>query len=48
MKVSQNAFRGSMPRDVIISNYLQILLDFFPDATFELKHKFESDEEISG
>lgn len=48
MKVSQNAFRGSMPCDGIISNHSQILLDFFSKATSELKHKLESDEEISG
>ena len=43
MKVSQNAFRGG-----IVSSHLQVLLDFFPEATPELKQKFDSDAEVSG
>lgn len=47
MKVSQNAFRGGVPDDGIISSHSQVLLDYFPEATTEIKQKFEPDTEIS-
>lgn len=37
-----------MPHGGIISSHLQVLLDFFPEGTLELKKKIEPDAEISG